>query len=82
MATTTVSSKGQVVIPRALREKYRLTAGTRLQVAESDRGLVLSPLKETRSPRRQAGWRTLRGAAKGTTALKKHLAEHRREAKR
>ncbi len=78
MATTTVSSKGQVVIPRALREKYRLTSGTRLEVAESDEGLVLVPLKQARSSRRQAGWRTLRGSAKGTSALKEHLAEHRR----
>jgi hypothetical protein len=54
------------VIPRALREKYRLTSGTRLAVAESDEGLVL----------------VLRGVAKGTGALKEHLAEHRREAKR
>ena len=35
VATTTVSSKGQVVIPRALREKYRLTSGTRLHVRQS-----------------------------------------------
>lgn len=82
MATTTVSSKGQVVIPRALREKYRLTAGTRLEVAETDEGLVLSPAKPLRSPVRRVGWRSLRGCAKGTAALKEHLAEHRREAKR
>lgn len=83
MATTTVSSKGQVVIPRALREKYRLTAGVRLEVAESDEGLVLAILKPARSAQgRAAGWRALRGAAKGTTALKEHLVEHRREAKR
>ena len=82
MATTTVSSKGQVVIPRALREKYRLTSGTRLEIAESDAGLVLAPLKRVRSSPRQAGWRALRGSAKGTNALKEHLVEHRREAKR
>ena len=82
MATTTVSSKGQVVIPRAVREKYGLTAGTRLEVAESNEGLVLAPLRQARSSGRRAGWRTLRGSAKGTTALKEHLAEHRREAKR
>jgi AbrB family looped-hinge helix DNA binding protein len=82
MATTTVSSKGQVVIPRALREKYRLTSGTRLTIAESDAGLVLAPLQQPRSSRRHAGWRGLRGAARGTAALKEHLAEHRREAKR
>lgn len=82
MAETTVSSKGQIVIPRALREKYRLTSGTRLQVAESDAGLVLAPVKPTRSSRRQAGWRALRGSAKGTNALRDHFSEHRREAKR
>lgn len=70
------------MIPRALREKYRLTAGTRLQVAESDEGLVLTPLKQARSTRRQGGWRVLRGSAKSTSAMKEHLAEHRREAKR
>jgi len=43
---------------------------------------VLAPLKQARSSGRQAGWRTLRGSAKGTNALKEHLAEHRREAKR
>lgn len=82
MAMTTVSSKGQIVIPRALREKYRLTSGTRLEVGESAEGLVLAPVKHARSSRRQAGWRALRGAAKGTSALKEHLAEHRRDAKR
>jgi AbrB family looped-hinge helix DNA binding protein len=82
MATTTVSSKGQIVIPRVLREKYRLTPGTRLEVGESDQGLVLAPLKQARTSRRQAGWRALRGSAKGTNALRGHLAEHRREAKR
>ena len=82
VATTTVSSKGQVVIPRALREKYRLTSGTRLHVAESAEGLVLAPVQQAGSSRSQTGWRTLRGSAKGTNALKEHLADHRREAKR
>jgi AbrB family looped-hinge helix DNA binding protein len=82
MATTTVSSRGQVVIPRALRDKYRLTSGTRLQVAESDAGLVLTPVRQDPPSRRRAGWRALRGAAKGTKALNEHLADHRREAKR
>ena len=82
MLTTTVSSKGQVVIPRQLREKHRLTSGMRLEVGETDEGLVLSPITRARRSAGQAGWRTLRGCAKGTNALKQHLAEHRREAKR
>jgi AbrB family looped-hinge helix DNA binding protein len=79
---TTVSSKGQVVIPRHLREKHRLTSGMRLQISETKEGLVLSPVRRARPSARQAGWRSLRGCAKGTEALKQHLAEHRREAKR
>jgi AbrB family looped-hinge helix DNA binding protein len=82
VATTTVSSKGQVVIPRHLREKHRLTSGVRLQINETDEGLVLSPIRRARPSARQVGWRSLRGSAKGTDALKEHLAEHRREAKR
>lgn len=82
MPTTTVSSKGQVVIPRHLRERHRLTSGMRLQISETSEGLVLSPIKRARRSIGQAGWRSLRGCAKGTEALKQHLAEHRREAKR
>ena len=82
MATTTMSSKGQIVIPRQLREKHRLTSGVRLQITETDEGLVLSPIKRSRSSIRQSGWRALRGSAKGTDALKQHLEEHRRDAKR
>ena len=82
MTTTTVSSKGQIVIPRHLREKHRLTSGMRLQIGETDEGLVLSPVRPPRTPVGRAGWRFLRGCAKGTDALKQHLAEHRREAKR
>ena len=82
MATTTVSSKGQVVIPRHLREKHRLTSGTRLQVNETDEGLVLSPIILAGVSAGQLGWRSLRECANGTEALKQHLAEHRREAKR
>lgn len=82
MATTTLSSKGQVVIPRHLRDKHRLTAGMRLQVTETREGLVLSPIQRARFPAGRVGWRSLRGCAKGSEALKEHLAEHRREAKR
>lgn len=82
MATTTLSSKGQVVIPRHLREKHRLTSGMRLQISETNEGLVLSPVKRARRATGRAGWRYLRGCAKGTEVLNEHLAEHRREAKR
>jgi AbrB family looped-hinge helix DNA binding protein len=39
----TVSSKGQVVIPAALRKKLRITSGTRVAIGERDGSIVLTP---------------------------------------
>lgn len=82
MEMTTVSSKGQIVIPRHLREKHRLAPGVRLQVTETAKGLLLAPIDRGRSSGGRSGWRALRGSAKGTDALKQHIEEHRREATR
>jgi AbrB family looped-hinge helix DNA binding protein len=44
MATSSVvSSKGQVVIPAALRKKYRLKAGARVVFREEKGRLVIEP---------------------------------------
>ena len=42
-ASSVVSSKGQIVIPAALRKKYRLKAGTRVVFREEEGHLVLDP---------------------------------------
>ena len=39
----TVSSKGQIVIPAALRKKFRIKGGTRLAVGERDGEITLTP---------------------------------------
>jgi AbrB family looped-hinge helix DNA binding protein len=39
----TVSSKGQVVIPREIRKKYDIDRGTKLKVTESDGLVILIP---------------------------------------
>jgi AbrB family looped-hinge helix DNA binding protein len=39
----TVSSKGQVVIPAALRKKLRIRAGTRVAVGERNGQITLTP---------------------------------------
>lgn len=41
MAETLVTRKGQITIPAALRKKYRLTEGTRVQVEELQGTIVL-----------------------------------------
>ncbi|MGC9395172.1 MAG: AbrB/MazE/SpoVT family DNA-binding domain-containing protein [Anaerolineae bacterium] len=46
MHTATVSTKGWVVIPKELREKYKLTRGTQVQVVEYNNALALVPLSD------------------------------------
>ena len=41
--TTTISTKGQVILPKALRDKKRWAVGTRLVVEETPEGLLLKP---------------------------------------
>lgn len=43
MATTTISSKFQIVIPKEVREKLRLTPRQRLQVLEKGGIIALVP---------------------------------------
>jgi len=39
--TTTVSTKGQVILPKAIRRNRNWNAGTRLVVEETDEGVLL-----------------------------------------
>ena len=42
--TTTVSTKGQVILPKVVREQRRWSAGTRLIVESTDEGVLLRSL--------------------------------------
>jgi AbrB family looped-hinge helix DNA binding protein len=39
--TTIISTKGQVILPKAIRERRRWTQGTRLSVEETPEGVLL-----------------------------------------
>lgn len=56
MATTTISSKFQVVIPKEVREKLHLAPSQRLQVVEKGGVITLVP---------EVPLKSLRGALKG-----------------
>lgn len=43
MDTATLSSKGQIVIPKPIRDAHRWKAGTRLVVEESGDGILIRP---------------------------------------
>jgi AbrB family looped-hinge helix DNA binding protein len=75
VVSVTVSSKGQIAIPKAVREELGLTEGTKLNLSIKGQTLVL---------RRQEviDWRSWRGKFKGAP-LDRDLAEdHRQEIER
>jgi AbrB family looped-hinge helix DNA binding protein len=42
--TTTISTKGQVILPKAIRDQLQWGAGTRLAVEHTADGVLLKPL--------------------------------------
>jgi AbrB family looped-hinge helix DNA binding protein len=69
---TRATIKGQIVIPAALRRKYNIQEGTRIQVYEEKGRIVLYPV--TRETIRKA-----RGLFKGSGALKILREEREKE---
>ena len=71
---TRATEKGQIVIPVALRKKYGIKKGTRIQVFEKDDHIVLNPL--TPQIIRQK-IEKLYGSVKGGPSLTKELEAER-----
>ncbi len=67
-----VTSKGQVVIPKKLREKYGIRSATAVRWIEKDQGILMVP--ESEDPIVAA-----RGMLEGSGILKAYLKEKRRE---
>ena len=72
MATSTVSGKGWVVIPKELREKYRIKKGDRVHFV--DYGGVIALVPSSGDPVRES-----RGLLKGGTSLTEALLALRRD---
>ena len=72
---STVTTKGQLVIPAKLRRKYSIKKGTQVAFVEEENRLILQPLTPEFI-------RSLRGClGKDSSALDFLLAERRRERK-
>ncbi|NBC64383.1 MAG: AbrB/MazE/SpoVT family DNA-binding domain-containing protein [Bacteroidetes bacterium] len=68
---TTITKKGQIVIPAKLRKKYNIDPGTTIHVEDKDGKIVLTPITPEYI-------RSLRGITEGSGALKM-LEEERRK---
>lgn len=71
MTKATISSKGQIAIPKAVRERLNLKAGTEISIEVQGETLVMKRLG-----RNHPDWRTMRGMFRGANLLK-DLADDR-----
>ena len=68
---STVTTKGQLVIPSKLRRKYAIRKGTQVAFVEEENRLILQPLTPEFI-------RSLRGSLKGEPSATKILQEERK----
>jgi AbrB family looped-hinge helix DNA binding protein len=71
-AVSTVTTKGQLVIPSRLRRKYGIRKGTRVAMIEEESRIILQPLTREYI-------RSLRGSLKGEPSALKFLNEGRKQ---
>ena len=75
MTKATVSSKGQIAIPKAVRERLNLKAGTEVSIDVQGEALIIKRLV-----RNYPDWRTMQGMVRGGGSLTQALeTEHRAE---
>jgi AbrB family looped-hinge helix DNA binding protein len=74
METVSVSSKGQISIPKATRERLGIREGTRLKLREEGSRIVLE--------KDLGDWRSLRGLAAGVDLLAARRSEKDEELRR
>ncbi len=67
--------KGQIVIPAALRRKYKITEKTKIVIVDNGDEIILRPI--TRDSLKK-----LRGALKGTGALQILMEERKKDRER
>ena len=69
----TVSSKGQIAIPKAVRDALNLSEGAKLRIELRGQEIILS---------KEPDWKKLEGAAAGTDLIEAFAAHKKRERER
>ena len=67
MSATTLSSKGQVILPKNIRNAHRLKSGMRFEVEDTAEGILLRPLKPFAPTRHEDVFGCLRYDGKAKT---------------
>ena len=71
-ATSKVTTKGQIVIPKRIREKYGIQPATLIHWVEKKEGILMIPNSED-------SINAARGMLKGSGILKAYLQEKKKE---
>ena len=74
MIKATISSKGQIAIPKAVRERLNLKEGTQVMIDVKGESLVMKRLVSE-----YPNWRTMRGMFRGENLLPALADEHTAE---
>jgi AbrB family looped-hinge helix DNA binding protein len=72
MTKATISSKGQIAIPKRLRERLNLRAGTQVLIDVQGEALIMKPMASG-----FPDWRTMEGMARSGESLTRALTEER-----
>jgi AbrB family looped-hinge helix DNA binding protein len=72
MTKATISSRGQIVIPKVVRERLNLKAGTEVEIEVKGESLIMKPIVKG-----LPDWRTMEGMARGGESLTNALIEER-----
>jgi AbrB family looped-hinge helix DNA binding protein len=73
MTKATISSKGQIAIPKAVRQRLNLKTGTEVSIDVQGEALVMRRLV-----RNYPDWRTMQGMVRGGESLTQALEEEHR----
>jgi len=76
-AEITIDGSGRVVIPKEVRERLHLPAGTRLRLLEDGERLMLVPLHSEAQTAEQGGLLVLRGRLAGAVTDHRQLRKER-----
>ena len=75
METSVLTSKGQLLIPKRLRNKYGIKSGVKVLFEETDGGVIIRPINEQY-------FKSFRGMLSSTGKLKEEMKAYKTEEKK
>ena len=75
METSVLTTKGQLLIPKRIRNKYGIKAGVKVIFEETDKGVIIRPMNEEY-------FNSFMGILKSDSNLKEEMKQYKEEEKK